>query len=216
MGGAVLFLSFNWLNNQVEFLKTAERSSGTVIENIQKVSSKGKYTYSPLIEFYDQNGEKTTFESLNSSNPPSYSIGQKVQVLYQPTHPQSAKIDSFHDFWLGPILSGILGFLFFGIGFGTLVKIILRKRLIARLQQSGMRVTAKVLQVKSVKTSDRKYGYKIVAQYETEGKVYLFESDLLAFKPDNFLESEISVLVDPADYRKNYVDIGFLKDKLAN
>ena len=215
-GGFALFFSFNSFVHQWNFLKTASHSSGTVIENVQIASSKGRSTFSPVIEFYTQNGEKVAFKSLNSSNPPQYTIGQKVEVLYQPDNPKNAQIHSFFSFWLGTIFSGVLGFLFLGVGLGSVIKIILRKQLISRLQQFGMRVTAKVLRVKSVKTSDRRYGYKIVAQYEAEGKVYLFESDILAFQPNKFLGSEISVLVDPANYRKNYVEIDFLKDKLAN
>jgi hypothetical protein len=50
---------------------------------------------------------------------PEYEIGTRVTVVYQPGDPQQAKILSFSQFWLGPLVVSISGLLFFTMGVGA-------------------------------------------------------------------------------------------------
>jgi hypothetical protein len=43
------------------------------------------------------------------SSPPAYEVGERVTILYDPTSPKEAKINSFGELWLWPLLLGILG-----------------------------------------------------------------------------------------------------------
>ncbi|MCW5876694.1 MAG: DUF3592 domain-containing protein [Anaerolineales bacterium] len=55
--------------------------------------------YSPVFE-YTVNGRRHTFESLNSSNPPAYRVGQEVEVIYNINNPSDAAVNSFSELWL--------------------------------------------------------------------------------------------------------------------
>jgi len=57
-------------------------TEGTVTELI-RVESSDSITYKPVIEFNNQNGSLIEFTSSSSSNPPSYSRGETVEVLYE-------------------------------------------------------------------------------------------------------------------------------------
>ena len=51
-----------------------------------------------------------------SSSPPSYTIGDKVTILYRPEMPADGRIDSFSDRWLAALMFGGAGLVFAGIG----------------------------------------------------------------------------------------------------
>ena len=79
--------------------------TGTVIENRVVSDSEGGDTYKPIIQ-YDVDGETYTLESLNSSDPPAYRVGERVSLRYNPAKPEDARINSLWDLWLVPCLLG--------------------------------------------------------------------------------------------------------------
>jgi len=48
--------------------------------------------YAPIVSFKTRDGITVTFESIYSSNPPAYDIGEKVTVIYLPDMPEKAGI----------------------------------------------------------------------------------------------------------------------------
>jgi hypothetical protein len=93
------------------FLATATPAQGTVID-LNKRSSTTKnrttYTFYPVVKFTTKLGEPTTFESNAGSNPPSFTKGQQVEVLYDPKNPKSAMINTWFDIWgFSAILTGV-------------------------------------------------------------------------------------------------------------
>ncbi|MCH2044630.1 MAG: DUF3592 domain-containing protein [Saprospiraceae bacterium] len=57
------------------------RAKGKVIALIEKSDSDGS-TYAPVFEYKDYRNVLTTFESSTSSNPPSYSVGDSITIVY--------------------------------------------------------------------------------------------------------------------------------------
>ena len=55
-------------------------ADGTVVENVSRAKSRG--SYSPRIEFRTKQGKDVVFMTTFSSNPPTYTIGDKVKVVY--------------------------------------------------------------------------------------------------------------------------------------
>jgi len=51
-------------------------------------------------------------DSSTGTNPPSFLLGQQVDVLYLPSMPEGAVINSFGQLWLGPIILAGLGAVF--------------------------------------------------------------------------------------------------------
>jgi len=126
IGLLLLLGSYGSYNSTKIFLVNAIEAEGVIIgfASVRSESRRNSssvvsvsYTYAPRTKFKTMEGETVEFNSRNSSSPPAYSVGQKVKVLYVPTNPQSASIDSFWSLWgLASILGGIgLVFLLGGI-----------------------------------------------------------------------------------------------------
>jgi hypothetical protein len=92
------------------FASGAVRTEGTV-------SSGGRRA----VVRYEVDGRVYQVKSSISFSPPAYSVGEKVQVLYLPDNPAVARIDSFVDRWLFPVIFGAPGALFATIGYGMLL-----------------------------------------------------------------------------------------------
>ena len=113
-----------WLKTR-NFVQSAEHAEGTVIELVEKRSTKTEnnrtrtsITYSPVVEFSDYQEQRHEFHGTSSS-PPRYSVGDKVSVLYDRDHPNSASIDHWLDLYLGQFIIGVIaaGCLFFAMVF---------------------------------------------------------------------------------------------------
>lgn len=86
-------------------LQTAgEMTTGTVTRLEESKTSEGYCCeYTPVVEF-KANGQTYTFENDNASDSPDYQIGAEVPVLYDPSDPNVAQINTFSDRWLFPII----------------------------------------------------------------------------------------------------------------
>jgi uncharacterized protein DUF3592 len=76
---------------------------GTVALSERSDSNSGCCTYVPVVDF-KVNSQVYTFEGDNASYPPAYEVGEHVNVRYDPTNPNIARIDSFLERWIFPIL----------------------------------------------------------------------------------------------------------------
>lgn len=99
------------------FLTSAIPVEGAVIEVLKNSSTKPKqsntyYNYRLLVKFTPKQGQSTTFESNASNNPPSYTKGQQVEVLYNPENTQFAMINSWGEVWGGLTIATGLSFVF--------------------------------------------------------------------------------------------------------
>ena len=108
-----------WLFNVYSFVQTAERTEGTVVAIGENRNAKGDRVKYPVIEFTDQQGQQREFKARSGSDSSGYSVGNKVQILYDRDRPDSASLDSWVSLYLGPLVFIALaaGFLFFGIMF---------------------------------------------------------------------------------------------------
>jgi len=57
----------------------------------------------PVVDFKDQNGVQHTHYSSAGSSPPRFSVGEKIQIIYDPTDPKKARIDNFMHLWMFPL-----------------------------------------------------------------------------------------------------------------
>lgn len=77
-------------------------------------------TYRPVLTFLTSSGQQVRFESMVSSYPSKYAVGDAVRVLYDPNRASEARIHAWADLWLMPTLFGGLGMVFFMVGFALL------------------------------------------------------------------------------------------------
>jgi hypothetical protein len=73
--------------------------------------------YFPVVEFTARDGKRRQVQLSEGSFPPSYEVGEKVVVLYEPDHPLTARIKSAGSsalLWILPGITGVLGLAFLG------------------------------------------------------------------------------------------------------
>lgn len=206
LGGAAF-----WALGTRDFIASAETANGRVIELVAHSGDKGT-TYAPKVQFTTKGGGEETFTSSTSSSPPSHREGDVVTVMYDPAHPEDARIDSFMDLWFGPLLvGGVFGVIFTLIGLAVLLqgmKAIVQRR---RLRENGLKIAAEVQGIEAAPGG----GYTIVARAtDQRGIQRIFRSDMIMRDPGPKMlgRSSIEVTVDPDDYGTYEIDLGFLKD----
>lgn len=214
VGLVMLIGAYSIYNHTQNFLSTATISKGTVTELIRSYSS-DSVTYAPTVRFKTQNGQSIEFTSSSSSNPPSYSRGETVEVLYQPDAPNRAKINGFFDLWGGAIILAGLGLVFFIIGFSLFAFSYLKNKRIGHLKRNGSPVWATFQSVElnhSYKVNG-KSPYQIHAQWKnpSTSELHIFTSDNIWFDPSQYInDKELTVLIDKKSPKNYFMDISFL------
>lgn len=102
-GGLLAGAAFAWLHTR-RFVAEAVRGFGEVVRLQER--SDDSVTYSPVIRFSGPGGRAVEFTESTSSNPPGYSVGDRVEILYRPDAPERARLASL---WRRYLLAGILG-----------------------------------------------------------------------------------------------------------
>ncbi len=196
------------------FIAGASRAPGTVID-LEESESSDSTTYRAVVRFLDARGAKIEFASSTSSDPPAYSVGEAVEVFYDPAAPQEAKINGFFDLWGGATILGSMGVVFFLVGGGIVLAGALKARRVAHLRVNGRSIEAEFQAVER-NTSLRvngKHPYRVLAQWRnpSTSEVHVFRSDNLWFDPSDFVKGrKIRVLIDKENPRKYHVELSFL------
>lgn len=114
---------------RADFLETALNADGTVIK-LHERRSDDSYVYYPVVEFkLPGSDDVLSFEHDSGSNPPSYRVGEQVQVLYNPRNPRNAIIDAGLFNWFGPGIASVLGLIFVAVGISSIKQWIKHKKL---------------------------------------------------------------------------------------
>lgn len=178
-------------------------------------SSNNSITYKPLVKFIDDKGTPIEFLSSTSSNPPSYSVHEKVEVIYNPEFPNEAKIKSFFSLWGGATILGVLGLVFFIIGGSIIAYGIKKKNMFKYLKQNGKKIEADFQSV-NINSSLNVNGvnpFIVVLQWQNPetSELHIFKSDNIWFDPTDFIQTDkINVLIDRRNPKRYSVDLSFL------
>ena len=86
------------------FVKEAEHVIAVVVSNPSQ----------PVFE-YEFNGQTYTYYSNVESEPPSYSMGEEVQIYVNPSNPNDVLVNTFMDRWFVITLLGGMGVVFLGV-----------------------------------------------------------------------------------------------------
>jgi hypothetical protein len=100
LGGGGLWMHRNYLDEFLVLIAKSKTADGTVVENrpvqvfFSSSSRKLPFTaYRAIVHFNDNNGQLIKLNDHLAFNPPSFNVGQKVRVLYDPDDAQHAMID---------------------------------------------------------------------------------------------------------------------------
>jgi Protein of unknown function (DUF3592) len=89
---------------------SGSHADGTVVAKKQVGRMKGgAAAYAPMIQFTTSDGGIYIVTSDLSGSESAYRFGQHLQVLYQPNHPDDARIDAFAPLWTLPLVTGVVG-----------------------------------------------------------------------------------------------------------
>ncbi len=100
---------------------TGVSADGVVIDLIAERDSDGDNVYYPRVRFLTPAGEPVEFTGSVGSSPAAFDVGEPVAVLYNPSAPRDARIDSFFQLWFAPLILGFLGLVFTAVGGGAIV-----------------------------------------------------------------------------------------------
>ena len=99
------------------FVQDASKAGGIVVEMVERRGDSG-VMFAPVVAFSDAEGKEHKIYSTTSSYPPSYRVGEKVTVLYDPNSPDEGKLDAFFGLWLVPFILTVIGVTHSLIGVG--------------------------------------------------------------------------------------------------
>jgi hypothetical protein len=108
-GPFVLLLGLISVVRTTVFILTSTATEGEVIALKVVPGKRGSKSYAPIFRFTADDGQIYTVTSKNSTNPPSFAFGERVKVLFEKEHPEGAKIDTFLQLWMFPMVAGIVG-----------------------------------------------------------------------------------------------------------
>ncbi|NEZ67221.1 DUF4870 domain-containing protein [Leptolyngbyaceae cyanobacterium CCMR0082] len=111
---AALLGSIVWQNNRVSWLDSLSPTTGTVSQVNEKTDEYGDTLYQPVVEFEGPNGDLYDVSPLGWTGSPTYKKGESVGVLYTPTEPQRAIIDSWSEKWSMVTVALVLSAIVFG------------------------------------------------------------------------------------------------------
>jgi hypothetical protein len=94
------------------FLSTAEQVTGSVVDLDRSGGSDGSSAFCPVIEFNTKAGEPVRYYGNVCSNPPSYELGEQVDVVYDPQEISHVQMTGFWSQYTGVFVLGIIGLVF--------------------------------------------------------------------------------------------------------
>ena len=215
--GVLLLLAAAWLVQQrVAFLAQAPRADGVVVDMLSRGGDEP--TFEPVVRWRDAEGVEHDLETGFASDPPRWSLGEKVTVRALPGQPGSAIVESVSSLW-GWAAFGLFGGLLALVGARPLLREWSAARLGARLRREGTEVTALFLRVEQ-------HGFpvagitprRIVATWTdfATGATHELASGQLWFDPTPWARDrgEITAYVDPRDPRVHCLELSFLPKHL--
>ncbi|MES2409427.1 MAG: DUF3592 domain-containing protein [Patescibacteria group bacterium] len=216
--GVFMLIFFSWLTytvfvQQIKLVYHSSSSQGTIV-SISRERGTGKnrnvYSYFPVVEYSDKLGVVKTFKNSLASDPASYEIGQKINILV-PNDDDSPEIDSFMDRWFGVIIVSIFDLISLSIVFFCIYIVRRSNNFNKLLRRNGEVVKAKVILIDEGST-DTPPSWYIKAEWQNprNNKVYTFESDDIAHNPEHLMGKMIDVTILPKDPRIYEIDISKL------
>jgi hypothetical protein len=93
---------------RAELVISGVHAEATVVAKRQERGS-SRPNYAPVVRFTASDGQPYTVSGDFYRPDSAVRFGDRMQVLYQRDHPESARIDSFADLWTLPLVLGAVG-----------------------------------------------------------------------------------------------------------
>jgi Protein of unknown function (DUF3592) len=114
----LLWAGYLWLDTRAWLTRSVE-APGSVVEVVRVTDREtGAVSFAPRVRFSTADGRTVEFQSTYRSNPPAYSAGQSVTVLYDPSEPNAAAVSGLFAIWGLSIILALVGAAFVAVGVG--------------------------------------------------------------------------------------------------
>src|SRR5688500_11318098 len=191
----------------MQFMSVAQRTAGRV-SSIKTIESTDGNSYVPVITY---SIDSTTFTtSPDATLSPSYkkndfSIGQTVDIFYDPNNKKKIYLTDFFSNWGLPCILGGAGLVFLLVGSGALYTTFKRKKMIEWLISRGEKVYATFdsVQIKhSTTRNGNQHPYLIMATWTDKmtGITHVFQTKEEIWEDPTSkipVDKRIPVLIDP-------------------
>lgn len=116
MGAIFSIVGVVSLSNNLDLSRNGISAQGTVIDLERHYGTKRKITYKPEIEYTTSDGETVRVVYSIGSNPPAYSVGEKVKIIYSKDNHEDIVIDSILQIYGLPVIAALVGVVIFFAG----------------------------------------------------------------------------------------------------
>lgn len=99
----------------IGLLNRSLTATATVVELVYNNEGQA----SPILQYTCNTGSTVTTSLNIAQKPPAYSVGDKVEIIYDTNNSNNVRVNSFFGIWLTPILLTFLGIVFVLIGFAN-------------------------------------------------------------------------------------------------
>ena len=98
------FYGYLSLTNSVKLSILGVKTTAVIVE-VESMTSSGDVSFRPIFEFVDEAGKTITTKQEYYENKYDFEIGQPLNIIYLPSDPMSAKINTWDNLWfIGPIM----------------------------------------------------------------------------------------------------------------
>ena len=129
-GPLCLLIALGSVGQRAALLYSGQRADGTVIA--WRSTGSSRVTYAPVFQFTASDGRAYVVNSDVYGRESAFRYGERVRVIYQPRHPEGARIDAFAQLWTLPLVAGVVG-----AGFSIIPAFVLMQWLRRRLTHGG-------------------------------------------------------------------------------
>lgn len=188
---------------------------GIIIDLDVSISDDKSKSYFPIIEFTTQDNQKIEFRSSMGGSSYRGTIGQSIDVLYDPETPHDAVINSLFGIYGLSIIFGIFGGIFTLIGGIPFAFGMVRKKKNAHLLREGTPIQVKItgIEKNTMIQINKKSPYQIMADVHDKSinTIKRYKSDNIYFDPTPYIVREnVTIYIDKNNANKYYMDVSFL------
>lgn len=161
----------------------------------------------PQIEFSLPNGKKTRFTADYSRENVKYKIGDQIEIYYNPRKPTEARIADYRSLILPGIIVICMGIIFFIFSGQYVIKYFNRKKIIAKLKTSGIKIQAPFIDAKEDLETTIMEKHPVTIHVQLEDGTSLFSDEIWDFNPESLKPGQmVDIYLDPNDKNTYHID----------
>ncbi|NML40365.1 hypothetical protein HHL17_24420 [Chitinophaga sp. G-6-1-13] len=103
VGSLLLVGAVSALRGRLAFVKNGERSTGTVVQIVEKKDEDGLYYY-PVFDIPSRKHETITYTHTTGSSSPTWQIGDTAAFIFTPGKPDTLLVLKFWEIFWWPLI----------------------------------------------------------------------------------------------------------------